>query len=207
MLTTELLQARERSQLLLIALHGLGDSMEGYRWLPGALQLPKLNVLLVNAPDAYYGGFSWYDFAADPGPGIERSYRAIEALLEAQEQSGYPPEQTILFGFSQGCLMTMETGLRYKTRLAGCIGVSGYVHEPERLLRIQSPVAGGQRFLTTHGTRDPLIPFEKVERQYQGLKGAGIQIDFHPFDKVHTIIEPEIDLFRRFIVAQLPQCE
>ena len=35
----------------MIVLHGLGDSMEGYRWLPEALQLPWLNYLLVNAPD------------------------------------------------------------------------------------------------------------------------------------------------------------
>ena len=36
-------------------LHGLGDSIEGYRWMPEALDLPWLNYLLVNAPDANMG--------------------------------------------------------------------------------------------------------------------------------------------------------
>jgi len=191
------------SKDLLIALHGLGDSMEGYRFLPGVLRVPSLNVMLVNAPDGYYGGFSWYDFAATPGPGVERSYRLLEMLLEDCERQGFPPDRTILFGFSQGSLMSIETGLRYKKRLAGIIGVSGYVHEPERLLRMSSPVAKEQRFLLTHGTRDPLIPFQPVRQQVTQLKQAGIQIEFHEFNKDHTIIEPEIELFRKFICERL----
>ena len=45
----------------MVMLHGLGDSIEGYRWWPEALGLPWLNHLLVNAPDDYYGGYSWFD--------------------------------------------------------------------------------------------------------------------------------------------------
>ena len=55
------------SRRLMVMLHGLGDSLEGYRWFPGALNLPGLNYLLVNAPDDYYGGWSWFDIA-DLGP-------------------------------------------------------------------------------------------------------------------------------------------
>jgi phospholipase/carboxylesterase len=204
MLQRELIKAEAAgSRDLLIALHGLGDSMEGYRFLPRVLRLPALNVLLVNAPDGYYGGFSWYDFAADPGAGIERSYRLLEMLLEDCERDGFAPDRTILFGFSQGCLMSIETGLRYGKKLAGIIGVSGYVHEPDRLLKILSPVAKQQKFLLTHGTRDGLIPLKPVREQIEELKRAGIQIDFREFPKDHTVIEEEIDLFRNFISEQL----
>jgi len=73
-LHTELIAAREPgSRRLMIMLHGLGDSIEGYRWLPEALNLPWLNYLLVNAPDEYYGGYSWYDFAGNIAPGVARS--------------------------------------------------------------------------------------------------------------------------------------
>ena len=188
---------------LLIALHGLGDSMEGYRFLPRVVQLPSLNVMLVNAPDSYYSGFSWYDFAGDPAPGVERSYKHLELLLDDCQRDGFAAERTILFGFSQGCLMSIEAGLRYPHRLAGIIGVSGYVHEPERLLRLLSPVAKSQQFLITHGTRDPLIPPHLVREQIEQLKNAGIQIDFRESEKDHTITEPEIRLFRRFICERL----
>ena len=66
MLHSELIPAVEPgSKHLLVMLHGLGDSIEGYRWLPEALRLPWLNYLLVNAPDDYYGGYSWFDIEGD----------------------------------------------------------------------------------------------------------------------------------------------
>ncbi len=74
MLDTEFIPAAQKdSRRLLVALHGLGDSKAGMRWLPEALDLPWLNFLLVNAPDEYYGGFSWYDIYGDSAPGVRRS--------------------------------------------------------------------------------------------------------------------------------------
>jgi phospholipase/carboxylesterase len=215
MLHTELVAAREPgSKDLLVVLHGLGDSMEGYRWVPEMLGTPSLNVLFVNAPDVYYTGFAWYDLPLDFMPGaavlptsggeaVERSYGLLEKLLDTWRAKGYPTERTVLFGFSQGCLMSVETGIRYPHRLAGIIGVSGYVHDPDRLLKMASPVAKEQRFLITHGTDDPLIPFEAARKQFEQLKAAGMQIEFHSYRKVHTIIEPEFELFRKFLEERL----
>ncbi|SVB50196.1 uncharacterized protein METZ01_LOCUS203050, partial [marine metagenome] len=104
MLDTELIPATESdSKWLMVVLHGLGDSMEGYRWLPKALDLPWLNYLLVNAPDDYHGGFSWYDIYEDSDPGVKRSRKAIWELLDNQREVRFPSKQTFLFGFSQGC--------------------------------------------------------------------------------------------------------
>ena len=206
MLTTELVPAREKnSPHRMVVLHGLGDSMEGYRWLPDALGLPWLNYLLVNAPDPYYGGYSWYDFASDPGPGVTRSRRLLFEVLDEQRARGFSAEETMLFGFSQGSLMAMEIGLRYPHRFAGVIGISGYVHEPERLLQELSPVARAQRFLVTHGTLDPLIPFSQVRQQMKRLRDEGIPIEWHEFIKEHTIAgEPELKVIRDFVRASFP---
>ena len=83
MLHTELIPATQETEpRLMIVLHGLGDSLEGYRWLPQALGLPWLSYLLVNAPDPYFGGFSWYDIDGDPSAGIERSRELLFDLLD-----------------------------------------------------------------------------------------------------------------------------
>src|SRR5678810_743439 len=130
MLNSEFVPAHDpASRRLFVMLHGLGDSTAGYRWVPALLKLPWMNYLLVNAPDPYYGGFSWYDFAGNPGPGIQRSRKLLFELLDAQRAAGFPSEQTVLFGFSQGCLMTVDVGFRYPHLLAGLIGISGYVFE------------------------------------------------------------------------------
>ena len=203
MLTTELIPAAQKdSRRLMVVLHGLGDSMDGYRWLPEELALPDLNYLLVNAPDDYFGGYSWYDYAGDAAPGVERSTRLLFDLLDAQRERGWPTEQTVFFGFSQGCLMTIEVGLRYPHRFAGLVGVSGYVHNLERLLREKSPVAERQRLLLTHGAYDPLIPLKPVREQVRRLQAAGLNIEWHEFAKEHTIAgEPELAVIRKFVAA------
>ena len=107
--------------------------------------------------------------------------------LDAQREAGFPSEQTMLFGFSQGCLMTLETGFRYPHRLAGMVGVSGHVHDPEQLLTDLAPVAREQRALVTHGTHDPLIPCAGVREQIAVLQMRGLNIQWKEYHKVHTI--------------------
>lgn len=202
-LETEFYPAADKnSKRLLIALHGLGDSVAGYRWLPSAMALRWMNYLFVNAPDSYYGGFSWYDFTGDEAKGIRRSRALLVELLDKQYAKGFPTAETVLFGFSQGCLMTVEVGFRYPHHFAGLVGVSGYVHEPEKLIAELSPVARQQRMLFTHGTQDPLIPFAEVREQVNLLKAEGLRIEWHEFVKAHTIAgEEELELIRDFIVA------
>lgn len=200
-LHTELIEAEEQtSRRLLIMLHGLGDSIEGYRWMPEALKLPWLNYLLVNAPDEYYGGYSWYDFAGENLPGVKRSRQLLFEVLDEQARSGFDTSQTVLGGFSQGSLMAIDVGLRYPRRFAGILGISGYISEPDKLVAELSPVAFQQRLLITHGTLDPMIPFALVREQINLLKAAGLRIEWHEFVKGHTIAgEPELDVIRNFI--------
>ncbi len=203
MLNTEFFASEEAgSKALLVVLHGLGDSSAGFHWLPEALQMPGLNYLLVNAPDSYYGGYSWYDFSGDEAAGVERSRRLLFELLEQTKKQGFPSDRTTLFGFSQGCLMTMDVGFRWPERLAGMVGISGYVHQPERLVKELSPVAPSQRMLFTHGTQDPMIPCAKVREQVKVLTGAGLNIRWQEFAKGHTIAgEEELTVIRDFIRA------
>lgn len=203
MLDHELIPAEQKdSKRLLIMLHGLGDSLEGYRWLPEAMNLPWLNYLLVNAPDDYYGGYAWFQFGGDIVPGVQRSRKLLFDLLDALRAKGFPTDQTTLGGFSQGCLMTIEVGLRYPHRFAGLVGISGWVSEPEKLVRELSPVARQQRLLMTHGTLDPLVPFAVTREQVKLLKSAGLQVEWHEFAKPHTIAgEAELEVIRKFVRA------
>jgi phospholipase/carboxylesterase len=207
MLDSEFVLAREKSShALMIVLHGLGDSVAGYRWLPHALGLPWMNFLLVNAPDDYFGGYSWYDFAGDPVPGIVRSRDLLFDLLDDQRAKGWPTAETVVFGFSQGCLMAWEIGLRYPHRLAGLVGVSGHAHEPQQAVKELSPAARDQRFLVTHGTYDPLIPFPQVRAQVKFLQETGLRIAWHEFAKDHTIAgEEELGVIRQFVIDGFPR--
>ena len=206
MLHNELVPAEDKSsRRLMVMLHGLGDSIEGYRWLPEAMHLPWMNYLLVNAPDDYFGGHSWFDFAGDIVPGVRRSREMLFDLLDTMRAKGFPTEQTTFGGFSQGSVLAIEIGLRYPRRLAGVVGISGYVCEPEKLAQELSPVALQQRLLITHGTLDPMIPFGEVRKQVICLKAAGLHIEWREFAKEHTIAgEAELEVIRDFVRAGYP---
>jgi len=203
MLHSELVPAFEKnSRRIFVVLHGLGDSMDGWRWLPSALNLPWMNYLLVNAPDEYYGGWSWFDYPGEIAPGVHRSRKMLFALLDDLQAKGFPADQITLGGFSQGCLMSVETGLHYPHRLAGIVGISGWVFELESLVRNLTPVAQSQRLLITHGLYDPLLPFREALQQVRQLKSAGLNIEWHEFPKEHTVYgEVEIDVIREFVRA------
>ena len=203
MLHGEFIPAAEKnSRRLFVVLHGLGDSIEGWRWLPGALDLPDMNYLLVNAPDEYYGGYSWFDYPGDIAPGIHRSRKLLFELLDDLRAKNFSADQITLGGFSQGSLMSIETGLRYPHRLAGIVGISGWVFEVENLIRDLTPVARLQRLLVTHGRFDPVIPFTNVQAQIRQLQAAGLDVAWHEFPKEHTIHgAEEIAVIREFVRA------
>jgi phospholipase/carboxylesterase len=205
MLHSELIPAADlKSRRLMIMLHGLGDSIEGFRWLPEAMELPWLNYLLVNAPDDYYGGYSWFDLN-NSRPGIERSRELLFGLLDDLRAKNFPAEQITLGGFSQGCLMSIEVGLSYPQRLAGIVGISGWVYDPEKLIKEMPAMAVQQRILMTHGTADPMIPIVKPRAQIPFLKASGINVTWREFAKAHNIAgEPEIALIREFVKAGYP---
>ena len=201
MLHTELIPAAEKSRRLMVMLHGLGDSIDGYRWMPEAMDLPWMNYLLVNAPDDYYGGYSWFDLN-DMAPGVRRSRKLLFELLDDLRATGFPPEQITFGGFSQGCLMTLDAGLRYPHKFAGLVGISGWIFEIENLLKELSPVARDQRILMTHGEYDPLVPIAQVRPQIPRLKAAGINVQWLEFAKDHTIAgEQELSVIREFVRA------
>jgi phospholipase/carboxylesterase len=101
--------------------------------------------------------------------------------------------------------MAIETGLRYPHRLAGIVGISGWVFELENLLRTLPPAAQTQRLLVTHGQFDPLLPFAEVRQQVRQLQQAGLNVAWHEFPKEHSIHgEEEVAVIREFVRAGYP---
>jgi len=195
--------APEPSRRLAVVLHGRGDSLEGFLWLPEELELPRLNFLLLNAPQPYFGGYSWYDFAPNQEPGILHGRMLLQRLFADLAAQGWPGASTLLFGFSQGCLMAVDFALRHAEPLAGIVGVSGTVYAPERAAAEMHPQAARQRWLMTHGTTDDVLPIGRTRAQVEVLRAAGVPIEWHEFPKAHEIdFRAELPLLRAWIAAR-----
>ena len=192
-------ESKTPSNKLMVILHGRGDSAEGFRFFPQELGLPDVNYLLLNAPFEYFTGFSWYDLPPNQLPGIEYSQKVLEEVFDILFKEKYRPSQTILFGFSQGSLLTFEFGARYKEKLAGYIAVSGYIFNADKLLLEMNPELKTASWLCTHGYEDDVLPYNESRAQVETLLDGGFEIDFRSYHKVHTVDMQEFKEIKKWI--------
>lgn len=189
----------------ILVLHGLGDSKEGWKPVADYLARPDIGWIFVQAPDAYYDGWSWFDLRLpDPYPDlsmVRRSRGLLRELLEHLEQHHHLPcEQVVIMGFSQGCLMALDVGLTHPRRFAGIIGISGWIAELESYPAAFGAAADHQHLLMTHGVADTVIPIHVTRPQVKRLQGLGLNLEWHEFNKAHGLDpEHEIPLLRTFL--------
>jgi phospholipase/carboxylesterase len=178
----------------LVFLHGLGDSMAGWSFLSQALELPWLEIVLVQAPIPHGPGWAWYDLnqSLRPTASTRSDISSSRALLESfLGELGRPTASVVLGGFSQGSVMALDTGLRSAKPLAGLLCISGYVPLLEDFPAAFGPFAKTRRILCTHGRWDPVIPHEFSKSQVEALHAQGIPIAMEDFDKAHDLDEEE----------------
>jgi len=191
------------SKKLMIVLHGRGDSSEGFIKLPDFINIEELNYLLLDAPFEYFGGYSWYQLPPDQLPGIEYSNKLLTQTLDAVFAEEFNVKESVLFGFSQGSLLTFEFGARYEKVLAGYIGVSGYIYDVEKLLHELNPNAATSSWLCTHGRFDNVLPYESSKEQIEQLQEGGVNIEFHSYDKDHSLDRDELAMISQWIKAKI----
>jgi phospholipase/carboxylesterase len=163
-------------------LHPLLDMLDPDRRLVGATPRGPLSL-----PPA---GAHWYVVRQvgfpDPatfGPTFDLASRWLDELAE---ETGVPPERTVLGGFSQGAVMAHSLGLGAgRPRPAGIVALSGFIpvvdgFEPD-LSPPLPPVAIG------HGTLDPVISVEFGRRAKAILDEAGADVLYRESPIPHTI--------------------
>ncbi|WP_345974902.1 serine esterase [Sulfurimonas sp. HSL3-7] len=180
------------SKKVMIILHGRGDSSEGFTMLPDFLQIETMNYLLLDAPFEYFTGFSWYQLPPNQLPGIRQSSQLLTETLDMLFEEEFNADESFLFGFSQGSLLTFEFGTRYHKVLAGYIAVSGYIYDASKLLSEMNEEAAASNWLCTHGTDDNVLPFETSKEQVQLLQQNGFNVAFKAYAKDHSIDREEL---------------
>ncbi|NJD08131.1 MAG: carboxylesterase [Methylococcaceae bacterium] len=186
-----------------IWLHGLGA--DGHDFEPLVPELGLVDRLAVRFvfPHAPYrpitinGGYvmrGWYDIAAaeiDRKPdlaGILASAAAVTALLEQEIARGIPPERIVVAGFSQGGLIALEVGGRFREPLAGVIALSTYLADASAFpeARQELPVFIG------HGRFDDIVPLRLGELSRDSLPGKGYRVTWRDYPMPHSVCAEEI---------------
>ncbi|MWM63459.1 alpha/beta hydrolase, partial [Escherichia coli] len=105
----------------------------------------------------------------------------------------------ILAGFSQGCAMTIQAGLRHPEKLAGMICLSGYVPLSAKLPLERSEAALATPIVMAHGRHDNVVPFNRAEMSRDLLVSMGCKVEWHEYTMQHTVCLEEVQHLSAFI--------
>jgi phospholipase/carboxylesterase len=207
-ITTELFKhkfipAKKKSELLMIVLHGRGDSIKPFSYFDNELKMPEMNYLLLNAPRKFMDGYTWYGEPPFQKNGVLKIREKLFDLLNDLEVQGWKSENIFFFGFSQGCLISADIGMNYPKKLGGVVGISGYFNFYPRWKDSLSHEARMTPWLFTHGHQDDVLPIDETKYGVKKLKTAGLQVDWVEMNKDHVLKEEEYPIIRRWVRNQL----
>lgn len=222
-MTTQLLETLERETApnptrAVIWLHGLGADGNDFAPIVPELRLPDTPGIRFVFPHATIqpvtinGGLpmrSWYDIRnadlaqREDAQGIRRSQHAIQALIARENARGIATRHIALAGFSQGCAMTLHTGLRLEEPLAGLIGLSGYLPLADALDEEAHPANQKTPIFLAHGTQDPVVPLQRAQDSCKRLIDHGYDVSWKTYPMPHSVCAQEIldisDFLRRIL--------
>jgi predicted esterase len=207
-----ILTPKEGYNSVLIFMHGLGDSAEGFFpfFIDSNRPIPnKMKVILLNAPQAKVtinGGMvmnSWYDiydFNRTPksysNNDVEKNAKNVETIIQSEaEQKEISGDYSKIFlgGFSQGSFMSLFVGLQINENIGGIVGLSGALFPTVKLTEEKKKLP----LLLCHGKYDEVIQYEYAIESYKRLDGFNYKLV--SFDDGHTVDYSGIEAMKQFL--------
>ena len=199
---------------VVLFLHGYGADGADLLGLaePLAPHLPDTVFIAVDAPERSMAnpmGFQWF-----PIPWIDGSSEAVAAeemrrtakrlddfVDKVLADEGLTPDRLILFGFSQGTMMSLHVAPRRADPIAGIVGFSGRLMFPEAL---QDEILTKPPVILIHGNADDVVPFQEMQLAGEALQGAGFDVYGHVMEgTAHGIAPDGISVALAFMREQL----
>ncbi|REC58461.1 phospholipase [Rhodosalinus sediminis] len=168
---------------VVIFLHGYGANGQDLLGLAEPLgeHLPDTLFVAPDAPETCAAspmGFQWFPIPWIDGSSEEAAEQGMRAAVDDLQafldgvmvDEDVLPEQVALFGFSQGTMMALHVAPRREDAVAGVVGFSGRLLNPELLadeLQVRPPV------LLVHGDQDDVVPPQSLPEAAEALQEAG----------------------------------
>ncbi|KGF78358.1 carboxylesterase [Massilia sp. JS1662] len=201
------IETNDHPEIAIIWMHGLGA--DGNDFVPMVRELdltglpgirfifPHANTMPVTINNGYVMR-SWYDITGlelgrrEDENGLRASQKDIEAFIEREKGRGIPASRIILAGFSQGCAMAIQTGLRHPEQLAGLLCLSGYVPLSANVATERTDAGKSTPIFMAHGRYDNVVPFNRAEASRDLLVSLGYQVEWHEYAMQHTLCLEEV---------------
>ena len=175
--------SKNKPRQVIVLCHGYGGDGKNISTLAISWQrfLPDAIFLCPNAPEVCTDnpqGYQWFDMAS------EKEETMFEKSLAAEEKLNTFLDQVInnfqlessnlaLVGFSQGCMMSIQAGLKRKKKINCIIGYSGKVINQKHLLE---NINSKPKIFLMHGANDTIVSPTHLLEAKEYLKKCGLKI-------------------------------
>jgi phospholipase/carboxylesterase len=178
---------------------------------------PEAPIALADVP---FGGRAWWPIdmvqlqrrlaegtaaalASETPAGLPEARRALLALLDVvRQQTKLPLSRVVLGGFSQGAMLTTDTALRLEEAPGGLAIFSGTLLSVDQW-RTLAHKRAGLDVVQSHGTHDPILPWEGARALQKLLEEAGLRVRFTRFEGGHGIDDDALQALCALLVAKL----
>jgi len=200
------IETKPKPSHAVIWLHGLGADGNDFVPVVKELKLPPLGIRFVfphapMRPVTINGGFvmrAWYDIAyqelafKEDERGLRESQKLIEELIMRENTRGIPSSRIVLAGFSQGGVLTLQTGLRQSKPLAGLMALSSYVPMSPMIEVERNAASNSVPVFMGHGITDNIVPLALGKMSRDTLTKLGYKVDWHQYTMPHSVCAEEL---------------
>ena len=193
---------RDDSTSLVVWLHGLGDTPDGWfeQCRHFATKLETTSFVCPCAPTSPVscnGGYSmtsWMDLleipikpsSPDNGKFQEENIKKICDLIDEKRKSlgGLSASSVVVAGFSQGAALALATACRYKEPLGGCVVLSGWALPKQDIasqLKKRGDVVKNTKFCVCHGESDNVVLTSCGKNVNEILSKSGCNVSFSTY--------------------------
>jgi phospholipase/carboxylesterase len=196
---------------LVILLHGYGSNGADLIGLVPYWRaaLPDTLFLAPDAPQACPGapgGRQWWPLTSlSPearAAGVRIAAPALNAYIDSQLAAhGLGENRLVLVGFSQGTMMALHVGPRRIKALAGIVGYSGMLADPDALV---TEAASKPPVLLVHGDADEVLPVTALHQAKSRLQALGFEVAAHVSPNLgHSVDDTGLQLGASFLASRL----
>lgn len=218
MLITQDIETGPKPTASLIILHGLGADGSDFVPFCGELTLEAagpVRFVLPSAPvrrvsiNNGYPMQAWYDILPVNGPrredeaSLREAHTQVMWLIEREIARGVPSERIVLMGFSQGCAMTLMTGLRCPHKLAGLVALSGYLPLADTTSAERHQANQHTPIFMAHGSEDDVVSITRGAAARDDLVGMGYDVTWQSYSMAHSLCMAEVDDIHGWVADRL----
>ena len=193
----EIMEVPRRTDLSVIWLHGIGQGPGHVQAVARRLALPEAGVrgVFPRAPGMLVSAVTgrpastWFIQSLDKymradQSGLMDAERRLRTLIDTEVER-FGAQRVALAGFSQGAVMALHSGLRYRLPLAGLALYAAFPLRDLDLLDSVSPATSQVPIWMGHGVRNWVVPYSSGKELRKLLIDRGHPVNWHWYQGGH----------------------